>query len=454
MTSAISLTDVERARERIAGLVDPSPVIRSPRLSAAAGRAGMAQARVPPAAWARSRSAAPLARSSRWPERQHGVIACSGGNHGAAVAYVAHLLGIPATICVPETVGPVKLRLDPRQRRRGGRGGRHLRRRRPRCPSGWPRERGLSFVHPFDDPDVIAGQGTIGLELLEQVPGLAAAVAGVSGGGLAAGWVRRSREPGRRCGVIGVSAQNAAAMVASLRAGHPVNVPHLDTLAEVLGGGIGLDNHWSMNAVREFVDEHVLVHRGGDLRRRWCSSWPRNRVVAEGGGAVGTAAALAASSPRRTARWPSWSAAATPIRPRSWRWPPRHQWPDVISGPRRPRRHPGAARRTDNPQVTSLGRLGLAGEQTWVQFLGHHRVHAAVHQPVDQRHDHRGVDVGAHLTTVDAELDERAGPVGVLADQVLGDPALELEVGAVVAEQRHAVGHPVLADELGVFSSQ
>ena len=154
------------------------------------------------------------------------------------------------------------------------------------------RERGLSFVHPFDDPDVIAGQGTIGLELAEQVPGLAAVVAAVSGGGLIGGLGIALKGGPAPVRVIGASAQNAAAMVASLRAGHPVDVPYLDTLAEVLGGGIGLDNRWSMAAVREFVDEHVLVTEA-EIAAAMVFLLSTHRLIAEGGGAVGTGAALA-----------------------------------------------------------------------------------------------------------------------------------------------------------------
>jgi len=154
------------------------------------------------------------------------------------------------------------------------------------------RDRGLAYVHAFDDPDVIAGQGTIGLELIEQVPDLAAVVAAVSGGGLIGGLgtVLKGLRPG--VAVIGASAQNAAAMVASLRAGRPVDVPVQHTLAEVLGGGIGLDNRWSLAAVRAHVDEHVLVTED-EIAAAMLFTLRVHRVVAEGGGAVGVAAALA-----------------------------------------------------------------------------------------------------------------------------------------------------------------
>jgi threonine dehydratase len=299
MTSAIAgvtVADVERARDRIAGLVDPSPVIRSPRLS---GQLGVPvwlklECLQPPGSF-KVRGAASKMLALPPEQRARGVITSSGGNHGAAVAYVARLLGIPATICVPQTVDPVKLRAIRDSGAEAIVGGAtyddaaEVSRR-------LEHERGLSYVHAFDDPEVIAGQGTIGLELIEQVPGLAAAVAAVSGGGLIGGLgvALKGRRPSIR--VIGASAQNAAAMVASLRAGHPVDVPHLDTLAEVLGGGIGLDNRWSLAAVREFADEHVLVTED-EIAAAMVFALSVHRLLAEGGGAVGLAAALAGKLP-------------------------------------------------------------------------------------------------------------------------------------------------------------
>ena len=291
-TAGVSYADVQRARDRIAGLVDPSPVIRSPELS---DRLGVPvwlklESLQPPGSF-KVRGAASKILALSPDQRRGGVIACSGGNHGAAVAYIAGRLGIPATICVPETVDAVKLR--------------SIRDSGAEAIVEGPtyddavevaqrieRERGLSLVHPFDDPDVIAGQGTIGLELAEQVPGLAAVVAAVSGGGLIGGLGIALKGGPAPVRVIGASAQNAAAMVASLRAGHPVDVPYVDTLAEVLGGGIGLDNRWSMAVVREFVDEHVLVTEA-EIAAAMVFLLSTHRLIAEGGGAVGTGAALA-----------------------------------------------------------------------------------------------------------------------------------------------------------------
>jgi len=290
--AAVTLADVERARDRIAALVDPSPVIRSPRLSDQLGVPVWLKLEClqPPGSF-KVRGAASKMLALSPEQRAGGVIACSGGNHGASVAYVAALLGVPATICVPRTVDPVKLRAIRDSGAEAVVEGATYD-DAVEVAERLEQERGLSFVHPFDDPDVIAGQGTIGLELAEQVPGLATVVAAVSGGGLIGGLgiALKGRLPEVK--VIGASAANAAAMVASLQAGHPVDVPYLDTLAEVLGGGIGLDNRWSMAAVRDHVDEHVLVSEA-EIAAAMVFVLAAHRLVAEGGGAVGVAAALA-----------------------------------------------------------------------------------------------------------------------------------------------------------------
>jgi threonine dehydratase len=298
MTTAVpTVADVERARDRIAGLVDPTPVIRSPQLSDQLGVPVWLKLEClqPPGSF-KVRGAASRMLALTPQERSRGVIACSGGNHGAAVAYVARHLGIPATVCVPASVDPVKLRAIRASGAEAVVSGATYD-DAERVSRRIEAERGLAYVHPFDDPDVIAGQGTIGLELMEQVPGLAAVVAGVSGGGLAGGIgaAVAGRQPAVT--VIGASAQNAAAMVASLAAGHPVDIPDRPTLAEVLGGGIGLDNRWSLAAVRAFVSDHVLVTED-EIAAAMIFCLSVHRVVAEGGGAVGLAAALAGKLPR------------------------------------------------------------------------------------------------------------------------------------------------------------
>jgi threonine dehydratase len=143
-------------------------------------------------------------------------------------------------------------------------------------------ERGSTYINPFDDPLVIAGQGTIGLELVEQVPALTAVVVPVSGGGLISGVARAVKDANPGCRVVGVSAANACVMYESIKAGAPVVLPEQETIANALSGGIGVDNRLSFDMVRSLVDEHVLVSEE-EIRdaMRFCVS--ELRLVVEGG---------------------------------------------------------------------------------------------------------------------------------------------------------------------------
>lgn len=287
----VTEVEVQVARRRIAALVDPTPVVRSPELSRLASvDVWLKLENLQPCGSFKIRGAANRMLRLDEAERRRGVVTCSGGNHGAAVAYIAGLLGISATVCVPENVDPVKLR---EIRRFGAQAvvqgstfdesvevSRRL-----------EVERGLTYIHPFDDPEVIAGQGTIALEVLEQVPELAAVATAVSGGGLAGG-VGAALAARRGVQTIGVSAEHASTMAASLRAGQPVDVPYQETLAEVLTGGIGLDNRWSFAAVQRYVDAHVLVDET-HIAQGMALALERHRMVVEGGGAVPIAAVLA-----------------------------------------------------------------------------------------------------------------------------------------------------------------
>lgn len=223
-------------------------------------------------------------------ERARGIVACSSGNHGRAVAYVAELYGVPATICVPDWVDPTKLDAIRRHGAEAVRHGRTYDEAEARSLE-IQRERGLAYIHPFDQPEIIAGQGTIGLELLDQMPSLDAALVPLSGGGLIAGigLALKSHDPSVR--VIGVSAANARVMYESIKAGKPIRHPEMPTLANALSGGIRLDNRHSFEMVREYVDEHVLVTEE-EIRAAMAFAATEHRIVVEGGGAVGMAVLL------------------------------------------------------------------------------------------------------------------------------------------------------------------
>ncbi|MGD2157301.1 MAG: pyridoxal-phosphate dependent enzyme, partial [Anaerolineales bacterium] len=152
-------------------------------------------------------------------------------------------------------------------------------------------ERGLIMVPPFDDPHVIAGQGTIGLELLEQLPDLDTALVPLSGGGLISGiaLALKSASPGIR--VLGVSMARAPVMYHSLKAGKPIQMDEQDTLADSLRGGIGLNNQYTFPMVQELVDDVILVSED-EIAAAMSFAFYEHHLVLEGAGAVGIAALL------------------------------------------------------------------------------------------------------------------------------------------------------------------
>lgn len=216
-----------------------------------------------------------------------GVTCASTGNHGRAVAYAARRLGGRAVVCMSRLVPENKraaIRALGAEVRIVGDSQDDAQVEVARLVS----EDGLSEIPPFDHDDVIAGQGTIGIELLEDFPELDTVVVPLSGGGLIAGVARAVKSAAPATRVIGVSMRRGAAMHASLAAGRPVEVKEEPTLADSLGGGIGLDNRLTFRMVRDLVDEVVLLSEpeiAAAMRRLFLEEgW-----VAEGGGAVGIA---------------------------------------------------------------------------------------------------------------------------------------------------------------------
>jgi threonine dehydratase len=222
--------------------------------------------------------------------RQAGVVAVSTGNHGRAVAYAARRLEIPATICLSSGVPANKVgairRLGARVVDAGQTYDQAAAYAEELCASS-----GAAMVHPFDDDQVIAGQGTIGLELSQQLPQVARVIVPLSGGGLIGGiaLTLKALKPSIR--VIGVSMERGPVMYASLKAGRPVELPEEPTLADALAGGIGLDNRFTFELVRRLVDDVVLVDEQA-IGEAMLYAAGEEHMLVEGGGAVGLAALL------------------------------------------------------------------------------------------------------------------------------------------------------------------
>lgn len=224
-------------------------------------------------------------------ERKRGVIAVSSGNHGRAVASVAQKYNIPAVICISETVPRNKVQAI---RELGAEiviAGKSY----DEASEGAEKlqvERGLTMIHPFDDPYVIAGQGTIGLELIEDLPEIDTAIVPLSGGGLLGGIALTLKSINPKIRTIGVSMDRGPAMFESLKAGRIMEVIEEPTLADALVGGIGKNNAHTFAIIQQFVDETVLVSEG-EIAAGMTFALERHQLVVEGGGAVGIAAVLA-----------------------------------------------------------------------------------------------------------------------------------------------------------------
>lgn len=283
--------DVPGARSTISPLLRRTPVIRVRELEESGGGGiflKLENLQVTGSFKVRGAANRILALSAE--EKERGIVACSSGNHGRAVAYVAGLEQIPAVVCVPDWVDPVKKQGMERAGARVILAGGSYDEAEDRALS-LAEEEGRVFVQPFDDPWIAAGQGTLGLELLEEVPELGTVLVPLSGGGLAGGIAYAVKERRPEVRVVGVSAVRARVMYESLQAGHPISMPEEETLAEALSGGIGLSNRFTLPLIRELVDEHVLVEEGA-IREAMLYAFNSLHVLLEGGGAVALAAVL------------------------------------------------------------------------------------------------------------------------------------------------------------------
>ncbi len=232
-------------------------------------------------------------------ERERGVVAYSSGNHGGAVALAASLLGIHAVVVVPATGSPAKLaaiegygaelrRYDPATERREA------------VAADLAEQRSLTIIRPFDDYDVMAGQGTLGVELAEQAGELDLVLVPIGGGGLAAGvsTAITALRPGTA--IVGVEPARADDTRRSLRAGHRITLDRVDTIADGLRASTPGERTFAVN--RRLLEDVVAVEETAIVEAmRFC--FTRLKIVVEPSGAVPLAALLsgAVAPGRRTA---------------------------------------------------------------------------------------------------------------------------------------------------------
>ncbi|QND58974.1 hydroxyectoine utilization dehydratase EutB [Mesorhizobium huakuii] len=289
--ATVTLSDIRAARERIAGKVERTPTVLSQNLSEQLGTPVHLKLEHRQTTGSfKLRGASNAVASLSAEEKARGVVAASTGNHGRALAHAAKLEGMRAVICMSRLVPQNKLD----EIRRLGAEIRIVGNSQDDAQQEVERlvaEEGLVMLPPFDHPAIIAGQGTLGLEMIEQVPDAALILVQLSGGGLASGVAAAVKgvNPGTK--IIGVSMARGAAMKASLDAGMPVPVEELPTLADSLGGGIGLDNRLTFAMCRDLLDDVILLSED-EITAGIHHAYAEEREIVEGAGAVGIAALL------------------------------------------------------------------------------------------------------------------------------------------------------------------
>jgi len=226
-------------------------------------------------------------------ERERGVVAASAGNHAQGVALAARELGIRATIFMPIGVALPKLQATRNYGAEVVLHG-HVVDETLQAAAEFAERTGAVVIPPFDHPDVVAGQGGLALEILEQVPDVANVVVPIGGGGLIAGiasaLAQLEPELGRRVRVVGVQAENAAAYPPSLERGEPVAIGTTPTIAD--GIAVGRPGELNFAIIRDTVDTVVTVP-DDDTARALVVLLERAKLVVEPAGAVGVAAVLA-----------------------------------------------------------------------------------------------------------------------------------------------------------------
>ena len=289
MTDFINLQTIQRARASLGSRLFESPCPYSRSLSALAGnRINLKLENLQMTGSFKERGALNKLLSLTSTERQSGVIAASAGNHAQAVAYHAAQLGIMAQIVMPLSTPLVKVSATQECGAKvtlyGANYDEAYHEAQRIC-----RSEGLIFIHAFDDPFVIAGQGTLGLELLEQVPDMEAVLVPVGGGGLISGVALAIKEMKPAVRIIGVQTERLASMVAARKAGKPVTLEAASTIAD--GIAVRQAGELTSALVSKYVDDLVTVDEE-EIANAILVLLEREKTVAEGAGAVAMAALL------------------------------------------------------------------------------------------------------------------------------------------------------------------
>ncbi len=288
----IGIDDILRAQERIAFKIRMTPVVASLALEELCNMPVFIKLEHHQITGSfKLRGATNAIMNLSAAQQKYGVVGVSTGNHGRGLAYAARQAGIRCIICMSRLVPQNKIdgiKAQGAEVRIVGNSQDDAQMEVDRLVA----EEHLTMLPPFDHFDIIAGQGTLGLELLDQLPDARTVLVPVSGGGLISGVATALKATLPHVQVIGISMERGAAMHASIQAGQPIEVEELPTLADSLGGGIGLDNRYTYAMFREFVDDIALVTEREIAEAIRHAYWSERQIL-EGSGSVGIAALLA-----------------------------------------------------------------------------------------------------------------------------------------------------------------
>jgi threonine dehydratase len=292
MTPIPTLLDVYRAHARLKPMILQTPLLASADLAEETGaRAVHLKLECLQNTGAfKVRGAANKILSLSNEEKKKGVVTFSTGNHGKAVAYMAEQIGMQAVVCLSEHVAPYRVKAI----RRLGAEVSVKGRSQDEAEKNYQdltASRGLVPVVPFDDPLIIAGQGTIALEILAKLPDTDVLLIQLSGGGLLSGIAMAAKSINPGIHIVAVSLDQSPAMLESLKAGRPVQVDEKNSIADSLLGGIGFDNHYTLSLVEKFTDEHLLITED-EIIDGMFYVFDKHRLIVEGAAAVGVGALM------------------------------------------------------------------------------------------------------------------------------------------------------------------
>jgi threonine dehydratase len=286
----VKLSDIQEARTVLQGIIIPTPTVSDEKLSIEIGAKAFLKAECLQRSGSfKVRGAYNKISRLSEDEKARGVVTGSAGNHAQAVALAARLHNIKATIVLPERAPLTKVIATKAQGAEVILHGANFDEAVAYSRS-LEKERGLTYVHAFDDELVIAGQGTIGCEIAAELPRVTMIVVPIGGGGIISGIAIAAKAllPGVR--VVGVQAANVAPVNRSLKEGHPIEVPTQFTIAD--GIAVKRPGALTLSIIEEFVDAVVEVTEE-EIARGIYHCVQNNRLVVEGAGAAGMAALLA-----------------------------------------------------------------------------------------------------------------------------------------------------------------